>query len=54
MEEEAAKTPREAADQLGITTSTLRKWAKNGAITFNTTAGGHRRYDVCHLWTRGS
>jgi excisionase family DNA binding protein len=46
MDEEAAKTPREAADQLGITTSTLRKWAKNGAITFNTTAGGHRRYDV--------
>jgi len=24
------KTPREAADQLGISTATLHKWAKNG------------------------
>jgi putative resolvase len=40
------KTPREAANQLGISTSTLRKWAKNGTITFKSTAGGHKRYDV--------
>ena len=40
------RTPREAADQLGISTSTLRKWAKNGKIVFSTTAGGHKRYDV--------
>jgi excisionase family DNA binding protein len=45
-DEEEIKTPRAAADQLGISTSTLRKWAKNGTIEFSTTAGGHRRFDV--------
>ena len=45
-DEERIKTPRATADQLGISTSTLRKWAKNGTIEFSTTAGGHRRFDV--------
>ena len=30
------KTPSEAADQLGISTSTLRKWAKSGKIVSST------------------
>ena len=45
-DEERIKTPRATADQLGISTSTLRKWAKNGTIEFSTTTGGHRRFDV--------
>ena len=30
------KTPREAADQLGLSTSTLRTWTNNGKIVFST------------------
>jgi putative resolvase len=41
-----------AALKLGVSTSTLRGWAKNEKISFRTTAGGQRRFDVtsvqCH------
>ena len=50
---DVSKTPREAANQLGVSTSTLRKWAKSGTITFSTTAGGHKRYDVSSVQSSG-
>ena len=46
---DASKTPREAA----VSASTLRKWAKSGTITFSTTAGGHKRYDVSSVQSSG-
>ena len=36
--------PSEAARQLGVATSTLRRWAEEGKIHSGTTIGGHRRY----------
>jgi excisionase family DNA binding protein len=39
----------EAADALGISTSTLRRWADCGRIRAVRTAGGHRRFPVSEL-----
>jgi diguanylate cyclase (GGDEF)-like protein/excisionase family DNA binding protein len=39
----------EAADALGISTSTLRRWADGGRIRAVRTAGGHRRFPVSEL-----
>jgi diguanylate cyclase (GGDEF)-like protein/excisionase family DNA binding protein len=39
----------EAADALGISTSTLRRWADNGRIRAVRTTGGHRRFPVSEL-----
>lgn len=36
--------PGEAARRLNVTTDTLRRWAKAGVLTAETTTGGHRRY----------
>lgn len=38
--------PVVAARELGISTATLRSYAKQGCINFITTAGGQRRYDI--------
>lgn len=40
---------KEAADLLGVTTTTLRNWEKEGKITSFRTTGGHRRYQVADL-----
>jgi excisionase family DNA binding protein len=40
----ALLSPKQAADKLGVSTDTLRRWADNGKILCETTAGGHRRY----------
>ncbi len=40
------KSPREAAQTLGITVDHLRRMERAGAITCIRTGGGHRRYDV--------
>lgn len=42
-------TPREAAKELGVSTDTLRRWAEEGRITVELTAGGHRRYDLAEI-----
>ncbi|MCW3003260.1 MAG: hypothetical protein JWQ20_2558 [Conexibacter sp.] len=39
----------QAADALGISTSTLRRWADSGRIRAVRTAGGHRRFPVSEL-----
>ena len=40
------KSPREAAQTLGITVDHLRRMERAGEITCLRTGGGHRRYDV--------
>jgi excisionase family DNA binding protein len=37
-------TPKDAASILGVTPDTLRRWAEEGKLGSETTAGGHRRY----------
>ncbi|MDX6729142.1 MAG: hypothetical protein QOK49_3947, partial [Baekduia sp.] len=39
----------EAADALGVSTSTLRRWADSSRIRAVRTAGGHRRFPVSEL-----
>jgi diguanylate cyclase (GGDEF)-like protein/excisionase family DNA binding protein len=39
----------EAADALGISTSTVRRWADTGRIQVVRTSGGHRRFPVSEL-----
>ena len=39
----------EAADLLGVSTKTLRRWEKEGKMKSQRTAGGHRRYAVQDL-----
>jgi excisionase family DNA binding protein len=34
------------ADELGVTTHTIREWCKEGKITYERTKGGHRRFDL--------
>jgi excisionase family DNA binding protein len=42
-------TLRDAADHLGISISTLRRWTDAGLIPVTRTPGGHRRYELHHL-----
>lgn len=37
-------SPRDAAERLGITTDTLRRWERDGLIESERTPGGQRRY----------
>lgn len=37
-------TPREVAQQLGVSPVTVRHWALDGKLEFVTTPGGHRRF----------
>ena len=37
-------TLSEAAEQLGVHPTTLRRWADNGDIPVSVTPGGHRRF----------
>lgn len=37
---------KEAADQLGVSISTLRRWDETGVLVAQRTAKGHRRYDI--------
>lgn len=39
----------EAAEFLGVSADTLRRWEENGLIESERTRGGHRRYDVAQL-----
>ena len=39
----------EAADVLGVSISTLRRWEAAGKLVAEHTAGGHRRYDLSKL-----
>lgn len=40
---------QEAADLLGVSTKTLRRWEADGKLKPERTEGGHRRYDVAQL-----
>jgi excisionase family DNA binding protein len=42
-------TIQEAADLLGVSTKTLRRWEDDGKLVPERTEGGHRRYDVTQL-----
>lgn len=39
----------EAAKELGVSISTLRRWEKSGRLTPIRTASGHRRYDLAKI-----
>lgn len=39
-------TPKEASERLGVTTQTLRNWARSGKIEKIKLPSGHLRYDV--------
>jgi putative resolvase len=39
----------EAADALGVSITTLRRWEADGKLAAEHTAGGHRRYDLAKL-----
>lgn len=39
----------EAADALGVSITTLRRWEADGKLAVEHTAGGHRRYDLAKL-----
>ncbi|RME53206.1 MAG: MerR family DNA-binding transcriptional regulator, partial [Deltaproteobacteria bacterium] len=40
-----------AAEELGVTVETLRRWEAAGKIEVERTPGGHRRYDLAKLRT---
>lgn len=42
-------TIEEAAERLGVSTITLRRWEKAGKITAQRTQGGHRRYALADI-----
>ena len=39
-------TPTATAHEYGVSISTIRNWARAGTIAFETTPGGHHRYDI--------
>ena len=39
----------QAAERLGVSISTLRRWEQEGRLTAERTPAGHRRYDVTKL-----
>ncbi len=45
---------QEAADLLGVSSNTLRRWEAQGKITSERTVGGHRRYQVNDLLNQKS
>ena len=40
---------KEAAELLGVSTKTIRRWEADGKIRSTRTEGGHRRFDVGEL-----
>lgn len=40
---------QQAADLLGVSISTLRRWEREGRISSERTAGGHRRYELAPI-----
>ena len=42
-------TVKEAAELMGVTPKTIRRWEEEGKITASRTPGGHRRFDVSQL-----
>jgi putative resolvase len=39
----------EAAEALGVSITTLRRWEAEGRLAAEHTAGGHRRYDLAKM-----
>ena len=42
-------TVKEAAEVLGVSTKTIRRWESDGKIKAVRTVGGHRRFDITTL-----
>lgn len=42
-------TPKQAAEFLGISNSTLLNWTNSGILSADFTAGGHRRFKMAEL-----
>ena len=40
---------KEAAELLGVSTKTIRRWEESGKICSTRTEGGHRRFNVSDL-----
>lgn len=51
LETEQWLTLSQAAEQLGVHPTTLRRWADNGDIPFMLTPGGHRRFSSVDIQT---
>jgi excisionase family DNA binding protein len=51
LETEQWLTLSQAAEQLGVHPTTLRRWADNGDIPFMLTPGGHRRFSTVDIQT---
>ena len=45
---------KEAAEVLGVSVSTLRRWEKEGKVSSSKTKGGHRRYSMSDLAKSGN
>ncbi len=43
-------TSTEAADRIGVSPSTVKRWADEGKLPYETTAGGHRRFSADSLY----
>lgn len=39
-------SPRELADAIGVSESSIKRWVDNGVVVANKTAGGHRRIPI--------
>ncbi len=44
---------KQAANQLGVSVSTLRRWDETGVLVAQRTPKGHRRYDLSTIWAIG-
>ena len=42
-------TPREVAEILGVRTTTVARWAREGSLTSMRTPGGHHRYNRAEI-----
>ncbi|MDN3351353.1 helix-turn-helix domain-containing protein [Actinomadura sp. DC4] len=51
MQDDRLLTPREASRHLGVTVTTLSRWARNDLLPAAYTPGGHRRYRLADIQT---
>ncbi len=49
MEKKEWLSPKQAAEQLGVHITTLRRWADSGDVSVMVTPGGHRRFAVADI-----
>jgi len=49
MDKKEWLSPKQAAEQLGVHITTLRRWADGGDISVMVTPGGHRRFALADI-----